>query len=122
MASHAGHDYLIDAFLWKETNRRTDDWGGDLRRRTRFPVEVVRATRGKIGPCLPIFHRCSFAQRRLTRAQIPSVATSATLTARCGDRAQEQDTSAQKLVHCGRWVIRWRGSGVEIEVGCGVLA
>lgn len=59
VAIHAGHGYLIDAFLWKETNRRTDDWGGDLRRRTRFPVEIVRAIRREIGPRLPIFYRFS---------------------------------------------------------------
>ncbi|GAA4476588.1 NADH:flavin oxidoreductase [Rhodococcus olei] len=59
VAIHAGHGYLLDAFLWEETNRRDDDWGGDLRRRTRFPVEVVRAIRREIGSDLPIFYRFS---------------------------------------------------------------
>nr|WP_081514959.1 12-oxophytodienoate reductase [Nocardia donostiensis] len=59
IAIHAGHGYLLDAFLWEETNRRDDDWGGDLHRRTRFPAEVVRAIRREIGPGLPIFYRFS---------------------------------------------------------------
>ncbi|MFE3290023.1 NADH:flavin oxidoreductase [Rhodococcus sp. NPDC059234] len=59
IAIHAGHGYLLDAFLWESTNRRTDHWGGDLRRRTHFPVEVVRAVRREIGPDLPIFYRFS---------------------------------------------------------------
>ncbi|WP_432420457.1 12-oxophytodienoate reductase [Nocardia neocaledoniensis] len=59
IALHAGHGYLLDAFVWAETNRRDDDWGGDLLRRTRFPVEVVRAIRREIGPDLPIFYRFS---------------------------------------------------------------
>ncbi|MEV6225503.1 NADH:flavin oxidoreductase [Nocardia fluminea] len=59
IAIHAGHGYLLDAFLWESTNQRTDDWGGDLSRRVKFPVEVVRAIRREIGPGLPIFYRFS---------------------------------------------------------------
>lgn len=59
IAIHAGHGYLLDAFLWESTNRRADHWGGDLQRRTHFPVEVVRAIRREIGPDLPIFYRFS---------------------------------------------------------------
>lgn len=59
IAIHGGHGYLLDAFLWESTNRRDDDWGGDLVRRTRFPAEVVRAIRAEIGPDLPIFYRFS---------------------------------------------------------------
>ena len=55
IAIHAGHGYLLDAFLWADTNRRDDEWGGDLERRTRFPVAVVRAIRAEIGDDLPIW-------------------------------------------------------------------
>ncbi|MDI9973731.1 NADH:flavin oxidoreductase [Rhodococcus sp. IEGM 1307] len=59
IAIHAAHGYLLDSFLWESTNQRTDQWGGDLQRRTRFPVEVIRAIRREIGPELPIFFRFS---------------------------------------------------------------
>ncbi|NEW39825.1 NADH:flavin oxidoreductase [Nocardia cyriacigeorgica] len=59
IAIHAGHGYLLDSFLWKSTNVRDDHWGGDLHRRTNFPVEVVRAIRSEIGPRPPIFYRFS---------------------------------------------------------------
>jgi 2,4-dienoyl-CoA reductase-like NADH-dependent reductase (Old Yellow Enzyme family) len=59
IAVHAGHGYLLDAFLWAATNQRTDHWGGDLGRRVNFPVEVVRAIRREIGPRLPILYRFS---------------------------------------------------------------
>ncbi|MFC0448858.1 NADH:flavin oxidoreductase [Rhodococcus jostii] len=59
IAIHAAHGYLLDSFLWESTNQRTDHWGGDLQRRTRFPVEVIRAIRREIGPELPIFFRFS---------------------------------------------------------------
>lgn len=59
IAIHGGHGYLLDSFLWQGTNKRTDAWGGDLVRRTRFPVEVVKAIRAAIGDELPIFYRFS---------------------------------------------------------------
>lgn len=59
IAIHGAHGYLIDAFLWSETNRRTDRWGGDLRARTRFAAEVVRAIRIAVGAVMPIMFRYS---------------------------------------------------------------
>jgi 2,4-dienoyl-CoA reductase-like NADH-dependent reductase (Old Yellow Enzyme family) len=59
IAIHGAHGYLIDTFLWDETNRRSDAWGGDRRARTRFAVEVVRAIRREAGEALPIFFRFS---------------------------------------------------------------
>ena len=59
VAIHGAHGYLIDTFLWDETNRRDDAWGGDRRARTRFAAEVVRAIRREAGEAMPIFFRFS---------------------------------------------------------------
>ena len=59
IALHGAHGYLIDNFLWAGTNQREDRWGGDIARRTRFAVEVVRAVRAAIGPRRPIVFRFS---------------------------------------------------------------
>lgn len=40
---HAANGYLIDQFLQSRTNRRTDDYGGDVARRTRLLREIVEA-------------------------------------------------------------------------------
>lgn len=56
---HAGHGYLVDQFFWDRTNRRTDQYGGDLRERTRFAVEIVQETRNRVGPDFPISFRFS---------------------------------------------------------------
>jgi len=56
---HGAQGYLPDAFMWEETNRRTDRWGGDRRQRTRFAAELVRALRREAGEHVPIFYRFS---------------------------------------------------------------
>lgn len=51
---HGAHGYLVSQFLSPHTNRRADEWGGDLPRRMRFLVEVVRAIRAVVGPAFPV--------------------------------------------------------------------
>jgi len=46
---HLGHNYLLSAFLSPRLNRRTDQWGGSLANRARFPRQVVLAVREAVG-------------------------------------------------------------------------
>jgi 2,4-dienoyl-CoA reductase-like NADH-dependent reductase (Old Yellow Enzyme family) len=57
---HSAHGYLMDQFLWTETNRREDGYGGAaVADRARFPLEVVAAIRAAVGPGFPISLRFS---------------------------------------------------------------
>lgn len=40
---HTANGYLLDQFLRDSTNRRTDDYGGSVENRARFPIAVVKA-------------------------------------------------------------------------------
>ena len=42
---HAAHGYLVSSFITPLTNKRTDDYGGSLENRLRFPLEVFTAMR-----------------------------------------------------------------------------
>ncbi|GAA5203534.1 FAD-dependent oxidoreductase [Microbacterium jejuense] len=46
---HMAHGYLLHQFLSPLYNARTDEYGGDLGGRTRFPREVLRAVRARVG-------------------------------------------------------------------------
>lgn len=68
LAQWAGYDgveimgsegYLINQFLTPRANDRTDKWGGSLENRMRFPVEIVRRVRAKVGPNFIIVYRLS---------------------------------------------------------------
>lgn len=70
IAIHGAHGYLIDTFLWAETNRRTDVWGGDRKARSRFAAEVVKAIRSAVGPELPIIFRFSQWKQQHFKARL----------------------------------------------------
>jgi anthraniloyl-CoA monooxygenase len=42
---HCAHGYLLSSFITPLTNRRTDEYGGSLVNRLRYPLEVFRAMR-----------------------------------------------------------------------------
>jgi anthraniloyl-CoA monooxygenase len=42
---HCAHGYLLSAFICPLTNQRTDDYGGSLENRCRYPLEVFSAVR-----------------------------------------------------------------------------
>ena len=68
LARQAGYDgveimgsegYLINQFLVTKTNQRSDDWGGSYQNRIRFPLEIVRSVRQKVGSDFIIIYRLS---------------------------------------------------------------
>jgi 2,4-dienoyl-CoA reductase-like NADH-dependent reductase (Old Yellow Enzyme family)/thioredoxin reductase len=54
---HGAHGYLIAQFMDEYTNRRVDVYGGTFEKRMRFPLEVARAVRERVGDEYPIFFR-----------------------------------------------------------------
>ncbi len=68
LAQQAGYDgvevmgsegYLINEFIAARTNQRTDEWGGSYENRIKFPIEIVRRVREKVGPNFIIIYRLS---------------------------------------------------------------
>ena len=61
---HAAHFYLIAQFLSPAMNLRTDSYGGSLKNRARFLVEIIKATRNLVGQEYPILCRIDAEQLR----------------------------------------------------------
>ena len=68
MAQYANYDgievmgsegYLINQFITKKTNLRTDEWGGAYENRIKFPLEIIRRTREAVGENFIIIYRLS---------------------------------------------------------------
>ena len=56
---HMAHGYLLASFISPATNRRTDEYGGSVENRMRFPLEVFRAMRAAWPASKPISVRLS---------------------------------------------------------------
>ena len=68
LAKCAGYDgveimgsegYLINQFLVSHTNKRKDSWGGSYINRIKFPIEIVRRIREKVGKNFLLIYRLS---------------------------------------------------------------
>jgi 2,4-dienoyl-CoA reductase (NADPH2) len=68
LAQSAGYDgveimgsegYLINEFIAAHTNHRDDEWGGSYENRIRFPLEIVRRTRERVGKNFILIFRLS---------------------------------------------------------------
>ena len=56
---HAAHGYLAHEFLSPLSNQRTDEYGGSLANRAKFPLEIIRAVRSAFPENLPVWVRVS---------------------------------------------------------------
>lgn len=68
LAKKAGYDgveimgsegYLINQFIVKRTNKRTDSWGGAYENRIRFPLEIIKAVKEAVGDDFITIYRLS---------------------------------------------------------------
>jgi len=56
---HGAHGYLIAQFMSSSSNHRKDHYGGDLRHRMNFPLEIIQGIRKELGPEFPLLFRFS---------------------------------------------------------------
>ena len=54
---HGAHGYLVAQFMSPHANKRTDEFGGDFFGRMKFPQEIFRNIRKKVGDDYPILFR-----------------------------------------------------------------
>jgi anthraniloyl-CoA monooxygenase len=65
---HCAHGYLLSSFMCPLTNQRTDDYGGTLENRCRYPLEVFAAMRAA-WPAAPAHERAHLGPRLGARRQ-----------------------------------------------------
>jgi len=60
---HGAHGYLVAQFMSGYSNKRTDEFGGGIDNRLRFPTEIVKNIRRRLGPSFPLLFRMSGEER-----------------------------------------------------------
>jgi 2,4-dienoyl-CoA reductase-like NADH-dependent reductase (Old Yellow Enzyme family) len=58
---HGAHGYLVSQFLSPAVNRRTDQWGGDIKRRMLFLRRICSRVRSLVGPDYPVIIKLGLA-------------------------------------------------------------
>ena len=56
---HGAHGYLIGAFASPFSNKRSDEYGGTIRNRARFAMEIIENIKEKCGKDYPVLYRMS---------------------------------------------------------------
>jgi len=54
---HSAHGYFLNQFLSPLTNKRTDEYGGNVSNRIRIHLQVIEAVRSAVGPDFPVLVR-----------------------------------------------------------------
>ena len=54
---HSAHGYLLNQFFSPLTNKRTDEYGGDLKARIKIHLEIIKSVRKAVGEDFPILLR-----------------------------------------------------------------
>ena len=131
VALHGAHGYLIDGFLWDETNLRDDQWGGDAQRRSAFAEAVVREVREAAGPNLIVSFRYSQWKQQDYGASIaPDPDALGALLTRLGDAGVDLfDVSTRYFHHpafegsdlsLAAWTKKLSGKAVSAVGGVGM--
>ena len=93
LASEAGYDgveimgsegYLINQFITKKTNKRTDEWGGSFENRIKLPLEIIKGIREKVGSDFIIIYRLSMLDLVKDGSSWDEVVALAQQVERCG--------------------------------------
>ncbi|MFD5027667.1 FAD-dependent oxidoreductase [Streptomyces sp. NPDC058373] len=93
LARSAGYDgveimgsegYLINEFIAARTNHREDRWGGSYENRVRFPLEIVRRVRERVGDDFILVYRLSMLDLVPGGSSLEEVVTLAKLVEEAG--------------------------------------
>jgi 2,4-dienoyl-CoA reductase (NADPH2) len=129
---HAGHGYLLSAFLSPHYNRRDDAWGGPLEGRARLLLDTIRAVRARVGAELALWMRMDGAElgvedgispedARETAALAEAAGLDAVHVSAYADPGSGAAFTEAPLVHA-RGALAGLAAGVKARVGIPVIA
>ena len=100
---HFGHGWLPDQFLSPFYNHRSDEYGGSIENRARFPLRILEAVRDAVGPHYPVEMRISAYEWVEGSIEFPDVLAFSRMAERYVDMIQVSsgiDKNTVANVHC----------------------
>ena len=102
---HFGHGWLPDQFLSPFYNHRSDEYGGSIENRARFPLRILEAVRDAVGPHYPVEMRISAYEWVEGSIEFPDVLAFSRMTERYVDMIQVSSGIDKNTVAFGRTLI-----------------
>ena len=107
---HCAHGYLLSSFITPLTNQRTDEYGGSLENRMRYPLEIFRAVRAVWPAEKPISVRISAndwvgdrrRRRRATRSRSRACCRRPASTSATSRPARPRSRRSRSMAACSR--------------------
>ncbi|MDB4951772.1 MAG: salicylyl-CoA 5-hydroxylase [Gemmatimonadetes bacterium] len=122
---HCAHGYLLSSFITPVANRRTDEYGGSLENRLRWPLEVFSAMRNVWPSDRPISVRISatdWVEGGLEGADAVEVAKAFTAAGADAIHVSTGETSAEQQPVYGRMWQTPFSDRIRNEAGCTTIA
>ena len=110
---HGAGPYLITEFLSPLTNKRTDEFGGDIKGRAKLAIELLQSARKGVGNDFPIIFRLSVDQRVTGGLSIKDGLLACQMLEKAG-------CSAIDVVSGSHAVTEWAVPPNTIPAGCNV--
>jgi anthraniloyl-CoA monooxygenase len=104
---HMAHGYLLASFLSPLTNVRTDEYGGSVENRSRYPLQVLRAVRAAWPRAMPLSVRlsaCDWTDDGISESDVIAIARAmAAAGADILDISSGQTVAAQRPIYGRMW-------------------
>jgi anthraniloyl-CoA monooxygenase len=104
---HMAHGYLLASFLSPLTNVRTDEYGGSVENRLRYPLQVLRAVRAAWPRAMPLSVRlsaCDWTDDGISESDVIAIARAmAAAGADILDISSGQTVAAQRPIYGRMW-------------------
>jgi len=108
---HGGTGYLVAEFLSPLVNKRTDEYGGDVRKRARLALELVEVTRRNVGSDYPVIFRL------MSHDRVPGGFNTKDAVATC-KLFQEQGVDAVDVTTGSAVSHEWTAPPMYLPSGC----
>ena len=110
---HGAHCYLMANFMTPITNKRCDEYGGGIEGRLRFPLEVVRAIRKRVGNEVPLLFRIAAEEMTPGGRSLEETKLMCRLLVDAGIDAIEVSRGSLAAL---RWVVPTMGTPLALNV------
>ena len=107
---HGAHGYIIAQFMSAHSNKRIDEFGGDFISRMKFPIDIVKNIRARLGNDFPVLFRYSAEEHMQDGIELNEAKMIATVMENAG-------VDALHVSMCSYGSLKWMSAPQAVPAG-----